>query len=149
VLTPYTSLLVLETDADFARFRLDRKALANVLTVDGGRLAVARRSAPPSPGVAGNADARLATAASRAPVTRAPRPMNGPLGGVAPNAPAAPWGRDDSLGSDPLSARGSMWGASVGESFGAGGLGLSGIGEGGGGWAEGIGLGRAGTLGHG
>ena len=31
---------------------------------------------------------------------------------------------------DPLSARGNMWGDSIGESFGAGGLGLSGIGEG-------------------
>jgi hypothetical protein len=38
-----------------------------------------------------------------------------------------------------------MWG----ESFGAGGLGLSGVGEGGGGRGEGIGLGSIGTVGHG
>src|SRR5262249_21155964 len=37
----------------------------------------------------------------------------------------------------------------IGESFGAGGLGLSGIGEGGGGRGEGIGLGRIGRLGFG
>jgi pSer/pThr/pTyr-binding forkhead associated (FHA) protein len=69
--------------------------------------------------------------------------------GGDPNAPTAPWGRDDSLGQDPLSARGNMWGDSIGDSFGAGGLGLSGIGEGGGGRGEGIGLGSIGTIGHG
>ncbi len=41
------------------------------------------------------------------------------------------------------------WGNSIGDSFGAGGLGLSGVGEGGGGRGEGIGLGDVGTLGHG
>ncbi|HKQ19765.1 MAG TPA: AgmX/PglI C-terminal domain-containing protein, partial [Candidatus Eisenbacteria bacterium] len=69
--------------------------------------------------------------------------------GGDPNAPTAPWGRDDSLGNDPMSARGNMWGDSIGDSFGAGGLGLSGIGEGGGGRGEGIGLGSIGTIGHG
>ncbi len=66
-----------------------------------------------------------------------------------PNAPTAPWGRDTSLGSDEISARGNMWGDEIGDAFGAGGLGLSGIGEGGGGRGEGIGLGNIGTLGHG
>jgi hypothetical protein len=74
--------------------------------------------------------------------------LNSGAGGD-PNAPTAPWGRDDSLGNDPLSARGNMWGDSIGDSFGAGGLGLSGIGEGGGGRGEGIGLGSIGTIGHG
>jgi hypothetical protein len=74
--------------------------------------------------------------------------LNSGAGGD-PNAPTAPWGRDDSLGNDPLSARGNMWGGDIGESFGAGGLGLSGIGEGGGGRGEGIGLGGIGTIGHG
>jgi hypothetical protein len=69
--------------------------------------------------------------------------------GGDPNSPTAPWGRDDSLGTDPLSARGNMWGDSIGDAFGAGGLGLSGIGEGGGGRGEGIGLGSIGTIGHG
>jgi tetratricopeptide (TPR) repeat protein len=66
-----------------------------------------------------------------------------------PNAPSAPWGRDDSTGKDQVSARGNMYGASIGDAFGAGGLGLSGIGEGGGGRGEGIGLGSIGSLGHG
>jgi hypothetical protein len=42
-----------------------------------------------------------------------------------------------------------MWGDEIGDSFGAGGLGLSGIGEGGGGYGEGIGLGSVATIGHG
>jgi tetratricopeptide (TPR) repeat protein len=70
-------------------------------------------------------------------------------GGGDPNAPTAPWGRDDSLGNDAMSARGNMWGSNVGDSFGAAGLGLSGVGEGGGGRGEGIGLGSIGTIGHG
>jgi hypothetical protein len=69
--------------------------------------------------------------------------------GGDPNAPTAPWGREESLGSDPMSARGNMWGDSIGDAFGAGGLGLSGVGEGGGGRGEGIGLGNIGTIGHG
>ncbi|MCK6588764.1 MAG: AgmX/PglI C-terminal domain-containing protein, partial [Polyangiaceae bacterium] len=69
--------------------------------------------------------------------------------GGDPNAPTAPWGRDDSLGNDPMSARGNMWGAEIGDVSGAGGLGLSGVGEGGGGKSEGLGLGSIGTIGHG
>ena len=62
-----------------------------------------------------------------------------------------PWGRDDSMGTDPLSARGNMWGDSIDETTATGGSGLalSGIGEGGGGKDEGIGLGSVGTIGHG
>lgn len=51
-------------------------------------------------------------------------------------------------GPDAFEARGAMWGTSVGETFGAGGLGLTGKGEGGGGTGEGIGLGEIGTVGH-
>ncbi len=60
-------------------------------------------------------------------------------------APTAPWGRDTSLGSDEIAARGNMWGDEIGDSFGAGGLGLTGVGEGGGG----LGLGSVGAIGHG
>ncbi|MDI1451521.1 hypothetical protein [Polyangium sp. 6x1] len=42
-----------------------------------------------------------------------------------------------------------MWSEMIGDSFGAGGLGLSGYGAGGGGRGEGIGVGRIGTIGHG
>ena len=74
--------------------------------------------------------------------------LNSGAGGD-PKAVTAPWGRDDSLGNDAVSALGNMWGSEIGESGGAGGLGLSGIGEGGGGRGEGIGLGSMGYLGHG
>jgi hypothetical protein len=74
--------------------------------------------------------------------------LNSGAGGDA-HAPTASWGREDSLGQDPLSANGNMWGRDIGDAFGAGGLGLTGIGEGGGGNGEGIGLGRFGTIGNG
>jgi len=64
-------------------------------------------------------------------------------------APTAPWGHDDALGRDALSAQGAMWGDDLGVAFGANGLGLSGIGEGGGGLGAGIGLGSVGTIGNG
>ncbi|MBK8259497.1 MAG: VWA domain-containing protein [Polyangiaceae bacterium] len=70
--------------------------------------------------------------------------MNSGTGGD-PNAPTAPWGRDDSTQNDPLSARGNMWGDDIGGSFG----GLGGVGEGGGGKGAGVGLGPVGTIGHG
>ncbi|HEY5240912.1 MAG TPA: AgmX/PglI C-terminal domain-containing protein, partial [Polyangiaceae bacterium] len=70
------------------------------------------------------------------------------MGGGDPNAPTAPWGREESSGTDEKSARGNMFGDAIGDSFGAGGLGLSGVGEGGGGRGEGIGIGEFG-LGHG
>jgi hypothetical protein len=69
--------------------------------------------------------------------------------GGDPDALTAPWGRDDSLGNDPKSARGAMWGTAIGESAGMGGLGLTGIGEGGDGPGEGLGLGAIATVGHG
>ncbi len=69
--------------------------------------------------------------------------------GGDPNAPTAPWGRDDSLGGDPGARAGNQWGSTIGDAYGAGGLGISGVGEGGGGRGEGLGLGSIGTIGHG
>jgi hypothetical protein len=75
----------------------------------------------------------------------------GLLDSVAPGGdsagPTAPWGRDAALGSDERSAEGAMWGAAIGESGGQGGLGLSGMGDGGGSIYSGIGLGSIGTIG--
>lgn len=65
-----------------------------------------------------------------------------------PNAPSAPWGRATSLGLDPASALGNMWGDAIGNSFGAG-LGMTGTGSGGGDRGEAIGVGGVGTLGRG
>jgi Ca-activated chloride channel family protein len=81
--------------------------------------------------------------------------LNAP-GGGDPNAPTAPWGRDDSAppaapaaAASAASGPGNTFGDAIGDSFGAGGLGLKGTGEGGGGRGEGIGLGNIGTIGHG
>ena len=115
VVSPYTSLLVLERQADYDRFNIAREALSDILTITGGKLDVVDRPAP---------------AAAQKPNRTFARPQ------AATNA-------------DRLSARGNMWGDGIGDSFGAGGLGLSGIGEGGGGRGEGIGLSSIGTIGHG
>jgi tetratricopeptide (TPR) repeat protein len=40
VLSPHTAMLVLETDADYARFNIDRNATVDILTVQDGRIAV-------------------------------------------------------------------------------------------------------------
>ena len=52
--------------------------------------------------------------------------------GDDPNAPTSPWGRDDSLGNDPRSARGKMWDPTIDDTYGPSGLALTGIGVGGG-----------------
>lgn len=138
VLSPYTSLLVLETDQDYARFQLDRKALASILTVDGGKLAAANRKPPSNPGAPGG-DERMADARRRgnaAPLLAPPRPAPAPP--PAHEAPAAV-----------ASAAPAATGNSIHDSFGAGGLGLTGVGQGGGGRGQGIGLGAAGTTGRG
>lgn len=70
------------------------------------------------------------------------------LGGADPDAPVAPWG-GEMVGNEEASHRGNMWGETLGDAAGAGGLGLSGIGEGGGGKYLGVGLGDIGTVGHG
>ena len=38
VLTPYTAMLVLETEEDYARFRIDRRAPPEVLAIDDGKI---------------------------------------------------------------------------------------------------------------
>jgi TonB family protein len=53
------------------------------------------------------------------------------------------------LGDEAENALGGLTGSTVGEAFGAGGLGLRGTGRGGGGTGSGIGLGGMGTIGHG
>ncbi len=44
VLTPLTGLLVLETDADYARFEIDRHALTDIMTVAQGKVALRKRT---------------------------------------------------------------------------------------------------------
>jgi Vault protein inter-alpha-trypsin domain len=49
VLSPYTALLVLETEGDYARAGIDRRALADILTVGAGGVEVLHRSAASLP----------------------------------------------------------------------------------------------------
>jgi hypothetical protein len=44
VLCSFTSLLVLETEQDYARFGIERRALADILTVDGGGIRLLHRT---------------------------------------------------------------------------------------------------------
>ncbi len=48
VLSQYTALLVLETEADYARFGIDRKALADILGIEKGRVVAMHREALPA-----------------------------------------------------------------------------------------------------
>jgi len=73
----------------------------------------------------------------------------GIIQGSPENAPIAAWAAPDASGKDPKSANGGLWGQSIDDAFGMGGLTLTGAGEGGGGRGEGIGLGGIGGLGHG
>ena len=49
VLSPFTALLVLETEADYVRFGLDRQSLADILTVGLGGIEVLARKQPVLP----------------------------------------------------------------------------------------------------
>ncbi|WP_438008204.1 AgmX/PglI C-terminal domain-containing protein [Sorangium sp. So ce321] len=135
VLSPYTALLVLETERDYARFDIPRRGLSDILAVEGGRVAVRKRSWPPAEKPWGAAPP-AGVAGSRADVSPAASAAGE---GAALRSPPAP----------PAPAAGALTEDSFEDSFGAGGLGLSGVGEGGGGRAEGIGLGSIGTVGHG
>ena len=46
VLSNFTALLVLETEADYARFEIDRRALADILTIGEKGIEIARRTEP-------------------------------------------------------------------------------------------------------
>ena len=135
VLSRATAMLVLENERMFVetgvRAAIDR-VLASDLSGDDG----APRGGP----IAGRSSAGGRSAST----SRSSEPF-GMFGALqSSDAPSEPWGRS---ALDP--ARGNMWGSEIGSSFGAGGLGLSGIGEGGGGRGDGIGLGSVGTIGHG
>ncbi len=159
VLSPKSALLVLETEADYKRFGIDRRALADILTADAGRVSLVHRALPapvkvppPAPVVqapkkkpSGAPQVRMG-AVSTAGGAGATDGMVGALRSPSASPPPA-WG-GSALGNDPLSARGNMWGEGA-PGAGSGGLGLSGIGEGGSGRGEGIGLGSIGTIGHG
>jgi len=154
VLSPHTSFLVLETDHDYQRFNIDRRAKLDILTIADGRVVTTKRSRTNDDGDEEKSEPK-ARAAEPHLARQAEAPARGDRGMVdllntpAGGAAAAPGAAPPAAQADPLSARGNMWGDQIGDAFGAGGLGLTGVGEGGGGRGDGIGLGSIGTIGHG
>lgn len=71
--------------------------------------------------------------------------LNTGIGGD-PNAPTSPWGGDVSLGNDPRSALGNIWGSTLEDAAGSNGLALSGTGEGSDRRGNMIGVGPLGTI---
>lgn len=148
VLTDLTALLVLETEADYRRFGIDRMAKADILTVESGSVRVQRR-----------AEVERAALAIADDLLDDPRILaaddvhRAAHSGVLQQRGhflASPSGAAFATGNDDEDVWGGLIGTEVGESFGAGGLGLSGVGRGGGGVGEGtIGLGASGLIGKG
>lgn len=98
-------------------------------------------------GPADNPNPALSRAEMRAEVSSSA--MIGMVAALAgdPNAPSSPWA-ELAQGRDAISANGKMWGDSIGDAFGMGGLELAGTGIGGGGDGKGVGLGDI-DFGHG
>jgi len=130
VLSDFTALLVLETEHDYRRFDIDRNALADILTVDAGGIALQHR--------------KEVVQADRLPGEDRGQWQDRPtVRGPADSRPG-------SSGDENEDVWGGLTGTEVGESFGVGGLGLVGTGRGGGGTGEGsIGLGNTGLIGKG
>lgn len=150
VLSDFTALLVLETEADYRRFDIDRNALADILTVDAGGVALLQRKglvdpAPTLPGF-GFEEGRMGRPSTESEETEPePEPEPAKLELEAPPADGA-----FAVGDDDEDVWGGLSGSEVGEAYGVGGLGLVGTGRGGGGTSEGtIGLGNTGLIGKG
>ena len=156
VLTPLTSLLVLETEQDYRRFGLDvPQPIAMAQGAPGRRHKgeegkMGKTTSANKEGLYGlkgpkdNPDPRLAEEMARNAAT---------LGVLRPSEAsgmASIFGRDTALGQGNSDVLGGLIGNQIGEAYGVGGLGLVGTGSGGGGTGEGtIGLGNLGTIGKG
>jgi hypothetical protein len=168
VVSPHTAMLVLETDADYTRFGIDRNATLDILTVKDGRIAIdhqprsweerAKLAAETKPDNAkGGSDDRWGRKRSVSAPTPQAVVTATAMASAAPAAPitlAAPAPGDvaaaresdalrDGRGEAPDQRR-----AALDEAAEFGMLRLSGAGEGGGGQGDGIGLGSIGTIGN-
>jgi tetratricopeptide (TPR) repeat protein len=148
VVTPFTALLTLETERDYERFHLDRRALADVMTIRGGKLLVdGRRAAPEAPSlppvVAEDLPSPVASSPGVRPASPVLVPPPAPAAPVASGPPVAPEPapiaatRDAEVPTaqtrdgDPPGAVGNMWGRALGDpenTSPVGGLGLGGVG---------------------
>jgi tetratricopeptide (TPR) repeat protein len=93
VLSDFTGLLVLDTDADYARFNIDRTALADIMVVGPSGIELLGRSRPASMSVAGEPRSRpQEPEAEEKPAkdTEATESRSDKKGGAAPDAPPPP-----------------------------------------------------------
>ena len=128
VLSPYTALLVLETDADYRRFNIDRNAKVDILAVEDGRVAVTQGGrVQPAPTRAkseeGADKARGGPRSAAAPPPPAAAPVTrdegAPSGAMAPQADRNSYDDSPSLGGMPAPTATAV--PADGLAFGAGG----------------------------
>jgi len=134
VLDDRTALLVLETEADYRRFGIDRRGRADLLTVDGGTIRVLRRAETPNSELAVQDDleiARLAMNDPDADVNADELQRNAGSSGImgalteeSGHFLASPYGPAFADGNEDQDVWGGLQGTEVGEAFGVGGLGL-------------------------
>ncbi|MBX7079226.1 MAG: AgmX/PglI C-terminal domain-containing protein [Nannocystaceae bacterium] len=139
VLSDFTGMLVLETEADYQRFAIDRNALADILVVGERGVDVMRREAGGAPAFAPVGPREAIPQMARTFDPAAPQ-QGEATGGVAwqeaGSLLASPYGGAFAVGSDDGDVWGGLTGTEIGEAFGVGGLGLVGTGRGGGGVGE-------------
>jgi len=140
VLSDFTALLVLETDWDYQRFGLERRALANILAVGPSGIEVVQRAGPVLGGARRWASDEAAAGDSA---------VLGLLRSGRGSQIASIFGRDAALGTDAQDALGHLIGNQIGDSYGVGGLGIVGTGRGGGGLIGARGPASNGVLGTG
>ena len=150
VVSDHTALLVLETEADYDRYHIDRNALADILTIYRDAIAVRQRSKPVLAASGGDPAASTATSDSSAAASDEMVPMlanafDPDMSQASGHFLASPHAGAYATGNDDEDVWGGLSGTEIGEAYGVGGLGLVGTGRGGGG----TGLGRDGLIGSG
>ncbi len=158
VISSQTAMLVLESEADYARYQIDRKSLADILVVGPGGTVVQTHRATYLASTARTAPAHELTVADGRAPARAHAIDSARESGVLGAQAATSGGSfasltgtgDISSGFDDKNIYGGLLGNEVGEASGGAGFGVAGSGPGGGGTGWGtIGTGRYGTIGHG
>ena len=141
VLSDFTALLVLESEHDYQRFSIDRRALTDILVVGDDGLQWQQRADGP---VFAHADSGSSSASDNNAVPLIGRNFDpamaalragtlGVMGQRSGHFLSSPYGAAFAAGNDDEDVWGGLSGTEVGEAFGVGGLGLVGTGRGGGG----------------
>jgi TonB family protein len=156
VVTPVTSLLVLESDADYRRFGLDVPDPVEVALgakhrgeeAKMGQMGRRREGIYGLRGPSDNSNPQLAASLAEEQARNAG--VLGTLKQTDGSRVAPVLGQGAALGNDANDVLGGLVGNQIGSAYGVGGLGLAGTGTAGGGTGEGtVGLGNLGTIGKG